>query len=89
MNRTEIMQDIAHRVEEMVRRNGRHNDIKITFENLTEETISRFTGVQQKYYGMFVDGEFFFIWETSSNAPDNLLCVVPTMETVASQQPTN
>lgn len=82
MTREESMRDIAQRIEDIVRRYGRRDDIAITYDRLTNESIAEFTDFQRRYHSLNTGEEYFFVWETPN--PDDvdpralLYCVIVT-----------
>lgn len=65
--RFENLTKIAGEIEEMVRNYGRRDDISIRYAILTEEELALFSEWDQKWLGLFHDGEMFIISEPGHN----------------------
>lgn len=81
MERTDALNHIAIKIEDLIRTFGRRKDICVTFSCLTDETIEKFSEWNRKYFSLHSGEECFFIWEdedacASAPKPHVLLYVV-------------
>ena len=65
MERTEALNGIAQRIEDMIRTYGCRSDVTITYERVTSENIGNFTEFQRDYHGLLAAEEYFLIWVCS------------------------
>ena len=77
--RMDTLREIAHQMEGMARVYGRRQDIEITFDCLTDESITGFTDWERIQKALIPGDEYFFVWETpapDSTEPHHLLYAV-------------
>lgn len=75
MTRTEKMNAIAADLTRMILDYGRRKDITVTYAELTDEDMAKFSDFAIRYHQLRKYEEYFLIWENIPNEKPGLLYV--------------
>lgn len=77
MERKEQMQEIAETLTTMIHKYGcgHREDIAVTYAELTNDDMAKFSDFAIRYHQIHEGEEYFFIWENISDEKPSLLYV--------------